>query len=885
LQAIRYLLWTFFRFLLPWRYRVRVHGLDQIRALGGPLLILPNHPAYCDPAILVLILWPSLRPRPVVFVGEDPSLTYRFITRLLNAIPIPYLARASAEARARTEKSLADTAAALRRGDNVLLWPAGHVWTEGRERIGSPRSAADLLREVPEAKVVLVRTLGLWGSSFSKAMTGTSPNLARRFLAGAGWFLANLLFLTPRRLVDITLEPVDRSRLPELRRETLNPWLEAWYNAPGPQAPVYVPYHFAFGPRTYEFPKPEPVSSVDPDQIKPEVQKEVAAVLAHFFSTRKHQTLDEAKLDPGTPLDQLGLDSLERMEVNLIVEQRFGFSGDHVPATVGELWALAQGLAERGPPKPAPPEWFRAVGAGPPEILGETVAEAFVARALANPKDVVVADDLAGMLTYERLLVGALILARRFRALEAENVGLMMPASVAGDVALLGIYLAGKLPVVLNWTTGPANLAHAARLMKLSHVVTARAFLDRTGIEVKGVSYLFLEEMRQQIGAWQKLRTFLQVRLRPGSVRRHAPRPDPERPAVVLFTSGSERAPKAVPLTHRNLLSNQRSGIAVFGMTRRDSTLGFLPTFHSFGLSVTTLLPILAGLRVVHHPDPTDASGLARKAAAYQVTILVGTPTFIGHIVDRAGPGQLAALRLLVVGAESCPPSLAERCARAAPNAALLEGYGITECSPVVSVNLAGDNRPGTLGRPLPGVEVCVTDLETEELLPPGRLGMLLVSGPTVFPGYIGYDGPAPFREAGGKRWYVTGDLAEVDAEGYIHFRGRLKRFLKAGGEMISLPALEEPLTRRWPPTDKGPRVAVEGVETPGGRRIVLFATEPVRLEEANRLLWEEGFRGVMRLDEVRQVKEIPVLGTGKTDYKVLRQRLTADEGAAASAP
>jgi long-chain-fatty-acid--[acyl-carrier-protein] ligase len=288
---------------------------------------------------------------------------------------------------------------------------------------------------------------------------------------------------------------------------------------------------------------------------------------------------------------------------------------------------------------------------------------------------------------------------------------------------------------------------------------------------------------------------------------------------------------------------------------------------------------------VDHHPDPTDASGLARKVSAYGVTVLVGTPTFVGHIVDRAAPGQLSSLRLLVVGAEPSPPSLAERCARAAPKGTLLEGYGITECSPVVSVNLASDNRPGTLGRPLPNVEVCVTDLETGEVLPPGRLGMLLVSGPTVFPGYIGYDGPSPFRELNGKRWYVTGDLAEVDAEGYIHFRGRLKRFLKAGGEMISLPALEEPLARRWPPTDKGPRVAIEGVETPGGRRIVLFTTEPISLEEANRLLWDEGFRGVMRLDEVRPVKAIPVLGTGKTDYKVLRQWLTTDEGAEAPPP
>src|SRR5262249_47829210 len=202
---------------------------------------------------------------------------------------------------------------------------------------------------------------------------------------------------------------------------------------------------------------------------------------------------------------------------------------------------------------------------------------------------------------------------------------------------------------------------------------------------------------------------------------------------------------------------------------------------------------------------------------------------------------------------------------------------GITECSPVVSVNTPGDNRPGTLGRPLPGVEVKVVDPETNEPVPTGKVGMLLVSGPTVFPGYLDYDGPEPFRDVDGKRWYVSGDLVSLDEDGFITFAGRLKRFLKAGGEMISLPALEEPLTERWPPTEEGPRVAVEGVENPHGRRIVLFTTEPIELREANAILTGKGFRGVMRLDEVRRLDKIPVLGTGKTDYKALRARLTDD--------
>jgi long-chain-fatty-acid--[acyl-carrier-protein] ligase len=205
------------------------------------------------------------------------------------------------------------------------------------------------------------------------------------------------------------------------------------------------------------------------------------------------------------------------------------------------------------------------------------------------------------------------------------------------------------------------------------------------------------------------------------------------------------------------------------------------------------------------------------------------------------------------------------------PHACLLEGYGITECAPAVTLNRAERNRPGTVGQALPGAELCVVDLDTGEALPPGRQGMLLVAGPSVFPGYLGHDGEPPFRHVAGRAWYVTGDLVEMDAEGFVTFRGRLKRFLKAGGEMISLPALEEPFAQLFPPTEDGPRVAVEGCETDSRCRIVLFCTEEVTLVEANRRLKEAGFHGVLRFDEVRRVANIATLGSGKTDYKLLR--------------
>jgi long-chain-fatty-acid--[acyl-carrier-protein] ligase len=879
LGLLRTCLWFLVGRIASLRYHIQVLGLEQLGDLKGPTLILPNHPGYNDPALVLAVLWPRLHPRPMLFEELFQGPVLRPLMKIVNAIRVPDLDQPSAQARARAQEAVAEAITALRHGDNVILWPSGRTRRDARgEVLGGARAASDILQAVPQAKVLLVRTRGLWGSSFSHAYKGKRPKLGWRLLAAAGWLVANLIIFMPRRQVSVMLELLDRQALPDLRRESLNPWLEAWYNEGGPEAPTFIPYHAFLGPRRRQFPAFRGLAEVDLSRIKPETRTAVA----HILADKLGRPLTTAELKPDTTLDQLGLDSLDRMEVSLAVEHHFGFTGDQVPVNLGQLWALAQGLVEREPLRPVPPTWFRpAASDGPLAALGNTLAGAFVARALAHPRDVATADDLAGVLTYERLLVGALTLSRRFARLASPNVGLMLPSSVACDVAVFGLLLAGKLPVLLNWTTGPALLAHAARTMGLTHVVTSRLFVDRTGVVVAGVNYLFLEDVRGEMGRWELLRTLLSVRLRPGRIRAQVPRPVPDQPALVLFTSGSEKAPKAVPLTHTNLFTVLHACYGVLGLTRRDAIVGFLPAFHSFGIGGIVLLPILGGMRVIHHPDPTDAAGLVSKISAYRPTVLMGTPTFLSYILDRAAPGDLASLRVILLGAEKCPPAVFEHCARLAPAASVLEGYGITECSPVVSVNRPGANRRGSLGQVLPGVEVCVVDLDSHAELPRDQQGLLLVSGRSVFPGYLNPDAPSPFVERDGRRWYVTGDLGWQDADGYLWFAGRLRRFLKAGGEMISLPALEEPFTQLYPPTRDGTRVAVEGIEMDHGRHIVLFTTEALTLREANARLQQEGFRGVMRLDEVRHLPAIPVLGTGKTDYKALRALLNRSPEAA----
>jgi len=872
-RTLQWAAWLAGRCLMALRYRVTLVGEERVLSLPEPYLILPNHPAYCDPPNVLARLWPKFKMRPMLLETNFQAPLLKQFAWIMRAIKVPNIDGASVSARQEAEKSVAAAVEALKAGENVILWPSGRIMRDGVERIGGTRAVVDILNAMPHVTVVLVRTRGLWGSMYSWAPKAEKPPFIKGMFLAILLLAANLVVLAPRRKITVKLEAFPAGTRPEPTREATNRWMEKWFNADVcPEPPTFVPHHFLFGPRTWVFPPPGRAAGCDASQIKPATKQ----VIAEMLADKLKRPLVPEENAPDVTFLQLGLDSLDAMEVSLDVERRFGFSGSTMPLSVGQLWALAEGLVDTGPPKPAPPAWFTPhTGGDAPDPLGKTVPEAILNRVLRNPHDIACADDSSGVLTYERFLLGAMILAERFKTIAEPNVGLLIPASTAGTLSLLGLHLAGKLPVILNWTTGPGNMSHGVQLTGVKKVITSRRFVDRAQVEVPGAEFIYLEDLRLTIGKFEKLRRLLMLKLARGHVIRQALaglNHDPDRPAVVLFTSGSEKAPKAVPLTHTNVIENMHGAAPVLGIDRRTIVLVFLPLFHSFGHTVTGVFPLFGGIKVVYHPDPTDASGLVRKVAAYKVTGIATTPTFFNYMLDRAKPGDLDSITIVVVGAEKCPESIFARAKLLAPNAVIAEGYGITECSPVVSVNPAIASKHGTIGKPILGVELCVTDPETGDKLPAGQRGILLVHGPTVFPGYIGETGEPPFRELDGKKWYITGDLAEIGVDGYVRFHGRLKRFIKAGGEMISLPALEEPFAKLYPPTDVGPRVAVEGVELLEGRRIVLFTTFPITLKEASAILIKEGFRGILRLDGVQQIPAIPILGTGKTDYKVLRK-------------
>ena len=872
---VDHIFWRLVRLLLHLRYRVSTDGMEQVRSLRGPTLVLPNHPAYVDPPTVLAHVPLSAPLRPLVYSGTYRLLPLLPLMKLVRAFEVPDLSAQSRDAAARTRDLIDAVAARLQAGESFLIYPSGRLQRGDREIVGSARVVHELLTRCPEVNVVLVRTRGLWGSMFSCARRGTLPNLGRQTVAAVGWVLASLIFFLPRRPVHLHAEVIPRDRLPLGSREELNAFLESWYDADGEQKPLFVRYNALFGPSSGHFEAPSTGVAVDPATISPKTIRLVNELLAAHLK----RDLAPDELQAETRFDAIGLDSLDRMELALTIEQQFGFRSDTVVDTLGGLWALADGklasTSATSRPVAAPPAWSRPASHGDRRVLADTVAEAFVRRVIAEPDAVAVADAISGVLSARRMLVAATLMARRFAAYPEPHVGVMLPASAAADIVFYALHLAGKVPVMMNWTTGPANLAQGIRVTDTKRILTSRKLVDRLGIEVEGAAYEFLEEIKQGIGRLEAATTMLAARLAPSGFLRRLPKQRPDDPAVFLFTSGSESAPKTVPLTHDNLIANVAASLEVLEPDAGDSLLGFLPPFHSFGLTGNVLLPVVAGIRSVRHADPTDARGLVRLIEIYRPTMLFTTPTFLGYILAACSGDELRSLKKIITGAERCPDATFAACRRLAPDATILEGYGITECSPVVASNRLNRVKAGSIGGPVRHVETIVVDPDTHEPVAAGATGMLLVRGRSIFKGYHRHDGPSPFVEAVGHTWYRTGDLVSADADGFFTFRGRLKRFLKAAGEMISLPALEEPFQRRFPPDDNGPRVAVEGIETPGGRHVVLFTTFDLPLRDASEILLADGLRGVMRLDQIHRLDRIPVLGTGKTDYTSLRRLVT----------
>lgn len=864
--------------LLSLRYKISVTGLDSITASQG-VLIIPNHPAEIDPVIVSACLWEILKPRPVVI---ESMYSHRFLKPIMKGVKAIPMADMDFEAgpfkRRRVERTITEIIDLLQEGQNILMYPSGRLSVTGAEKLGGASGFSTILKAHPRVNLCLIRTRGLYGSIFSKALNGgATPDVGKTFLQGLKILAQNLLFFAPRRPVEVAISfnPPDLPRRADA--VTLNRYLERFYNFPEAEQASLIPYTRWQRdlPKVPERQRESEVLREVPDDVRQRVFEHIAHVAGVSVSSLSLET----QLG-----DQLGLDSLTVAELLMWIDREFEVHDIELAdlTTVGSVLQAAVGQLGSQAPKrrfEVPGSWATDNGQRhPPDLRGAaSLQAAFLTACTLFEKQVAMGDERSGVVRWDEVKLKVVTLARHISALQGSHIGVLFPASVSASITVMAAILGGKVPVLLNWTAGRRAILHACDSTGLSHIISARSFLDivPTDLQYLEDRLVLLEEIRDKLTARDKL-----AAKRLASESEHQilaafghRKADPDAPAVVLFTSGSEALPKGVPLSHRNVLADIHGILDAFPLQGADTLLAFLPPFHSFGLTVCTLLPLVTGLRVAYHPNPNESRKIAKAMQAWGATLSAGTPTFLRAILKAGEPAQFSTLRALVSGAERAPQELFDLAKGMPTPVELLEGYGITECSPVVTMNRCGVPPVG-VGKPLSGVTIKLVHPETMLDTPLGEQGLILVRGPTVFGGYLERN-IDPFLTLREERWYNTGDLGRLQ-DGCLIITGRLKRFVKIAGEMVSLGAVEEALQKTLPSIDGAPNIALLAAGSEGDARpkLILFSTSLLSAEQANEKLKSEGFPHLVHISEVRKVKEIPVLGSGKTDYQGLKAML-----------
>jgi len=495
------------------------------------------------------------------------------------------------------------------------------------------------------------------------------------------------------------------------------------------------------------------------------------------------------------------------------------------------------------------------------------------ARDEVGAKKPILEDQDRKPMTFDDILLGAFALGGRIKRMTkpGEGVGVLLPSGVGATVVLFALHAVGRVPVMLNFTAGAMNIKAACKAAGVKRILTADRFIEQGKLDgliadlSKSVEITKLEAVRASIGLGDKLAAL---------IKKQAPKlfrapGKPDDPGVILFTSGSFGAPKGAVLSHANIVANVEQAAAHIDFDPDWVFFNPLPMFHCFGLTGGTLLPLLTGHKVFLYPSPLHFKEIPQLIEESGANVLMATDTF-AYQYARSSKGEgLKCLKFAVLGAEKVKDETRDLYLRKF-GVELLEGYGATEASPVIAVNQPGESRPGTVGRVMPGIEC---RLEEVPGIKEGR--KLYVRGPNVMSGYLSADGSGG-RDPLPDGWHDTGDVVSIDEEGYMRILGRVKRFAKIGGEMVSLTAVESYAAAVWP---QNRHAAVSMPDSRKGERIVLLSD--AKDADASRLLEWAQKNGAPELavpKRIITVAEIPVLGTGKTDY-VSVQKIAENAG------
>jgi len=523
-----------------------------------------------------------------------------------------------------------------------------------------------------------------------------------------------------------------------------------------------------------------------------------------------------------------------------------------------------------------------------------TIGPAFIETAKCNGEELVIADSIMGTLTGHKFLTGVICFSRLIRKYSPEqNVGILLPTSIAGSMINMAAILQGKTVVNMNFTANLEALQSSVTKAGIKSIYTSRKFIEKLakksvdlGDAFPNSQLIYMEDLKPRINKITSLRTLICVVVFPASLLKlfYCKKVSINSPAAILFSSGSEGMPKGVVLSHRNIMANLKQIADMLNIQDTDVVMASLPLFHAFGLTVTTFMPLIEGIPMICHPDPTDTVNISKAIAKYRATFMCSTSTFLRLYTKnkRIHPLMLESLRIIVAGAEKLSPDVRDAF-KLKFNKDIYEGYGATETTPVVSVNIPDaldvnywqvqfGNKQGTVGLPLPGSSFRIVDPATLDDLKVGEDGLILIGGSQVMLGYL--DDEEKTSEVitiiDGKRWYKTGDKGHLDEDGFLTIVDRYSRFAKLGGEMVSLTAVEESIRDSL----EQPELELVAVNLPDekkGEKVALMITKDIQLADIKKAMLDAGVNPLMIPSDLKIVDEIPALGSGKTDVKLAK--------------
>lgn len=865
---------TLLGFLLRLRYRWNKIEIPKADNPEMGTLILPNHPAEMDPVLLEHLFWKSHRPRPVMDEGFYQLKPLNSLFKTLGAFPIPDLGKnPGTYAQIKIKESLDEAAEALKNGDHVLFYPSGQLKRNDAEKLGSNSGLFKLLQQVPDVNLLLVNNQGMWGSRFSThPHRGQSPDLFQQLKSSLMDLILNGIFFMPRRQLQLSVSKGG----PELKQQNsaqdLNRLLEQWYNINGPETPqmtrpvFWLPHSRLTQTKTS--------SSMQETTVLTEEHNALIECIADYCD------LDVKSIQASTQLmDELGLDSLGRMELYAHLENELQLTFPHPEKifTISDLITMQQQTDHQERPQtswPATPQ--------PQTKKIELPNTSHLALSFLHQNDTtsldsaIVADGDRGSLSSLKFRQCITAIAHIFKH-DSSPIGICLPASSLAGASLMAAMLTQRLAVPLNWTVGKRAWDHAITTAGVKTIFTSRQFLNKANLPIEqtgNIHWLIWEDLVESLSLGEKWEIQLKSKHPADQWEKEYKLEgfNPHTPAVLLFTSGSESLPKGVPLSHYNLMSNLNSCIQRMNLYCHDILMGFLPPFHAFGLTITTLLPLLTGIKVAYSPNPTHTQALKRHIKHWKPSLICGTPTFFKNLLSSSQPEDLLSLNTYITGAEACPDSLKQELRKNGEHILVLEGYGMTEAGPVLCLQNPETPSEG-VGEPLENINLIIVDPNSYQKLPNGQSGLILAKGPNFFSGYYQSD-KNPWIEILEEKWYNTGDLGRLNSNGELILEGRLSRFVKVAGEMISLPALEKALYQKHT-HDEDIEFVVIPQEKEGKRPVLtLFSNRDLDLKHTNQLLRDAGFSALSRIHQCKKIESIPTLGTGKTDFNVLKNLL-----------